>query len=120
MLAIVSRGEDLAEARLQAWGRETRLAEVSGYPTRWVTERMRLGGLNKGSPLPPTALSEAVALVDTIIARMPQSWQRVARVNWQHPDEPRESRAQRARVTESTFRRRVLVIRQAVTRELEL
>ena len=120
MPRISCLSDDYVEARLQVWGKETRSGEVSGYPTRWVTERMRLGGLTKGSPLPPTTLSEAVAIIDAIIAKMPMSWQKVAKVNWQYPDQCREIKAQRARLPERTFRRRVTVIRQTVKFELNL
>lgn len=108
-----------AERRLSSWGDSTRMHQQPSVPTRWVTDRANEGGILAGDPKPPTFLSEADAEIDRIIARFPLPWQKTARANWQHLDEHREGRAERASISVDSLKRRCEVIRWAVKIALE-
>lgn len=108
-----------AEQRLCSWGDSTRMHQQPSLPTRWVTDRANEGGILAGDPKPPTFLSDQDAQIDRLVAHFPSTWQQTARANWQHLDEPREARADRARVSIDTLKRRCEVIRWAIKIALE-
>lgn len=55
---------------LTEWGRWNRDNGELGFPKRSVTEKAREGGIDAGSPRPPTEMPEDVALTDTVIAKI--------------------------------------------------
>lgn len=67
-----SRAEESIENQgdlwLAQWARWTRHHANLGYPRRSVTEKIKEGGITAGSPRPPTALPDEVALTDRAVA----------------------------------------------------
>lgn len=53
---------------LAEWARWTRNPLRMGYPHRSITEKFKEGGITAGSPRPPTALPDDVALTDRAVA----------------------------------------------------
>lgn len=62
--------ECTADGCLAEWARWTRNPLRMGYPHRSITEKFKEGGITAGSPRPPTALPDEVALTDRAVARI--------------------------------------------------
>lgn len=60
--------ECVGDGCLAEWARWTRNPLRMGYPHRSITEKFKEGGITAGSPRPPTALPDDVALTDRAVA----------------------------------------------------
>lgn len=60
----------MAHAWLMKWAKWAKQGTGLGYPRRWVTERVREGGILAGSPKPPTSMPEDMAAIDKAVARL--------------------------------------------------
>ena len=60
--------ENAGDLLLAQWAKWTRHHSNLGYPRRSVTEKVKEGGITAGSPRPPTALPDDVALTDRAVA----------------------------------------------------